>query len=79
MSALLMWVYASKNGLIKPGALTHPIAVESIVLLFPLLVFAISLLVTFWNPTVGGKLLWVAVATPFLGRLVRTVRAAAKT
>jgi TMEM175 potassium channel family protein len=79
MSAFLMWVYASKIGLIEPGALTRPIAVESIVLLFPLLVFAISLLVTFWNPALGGKLLWGAVATPFLGHLVRTVRAAAKT
>jgi uncharacterized membrane protein len=79
MSALLMWVYASKSGLIEPGALTHPIAVESIVLFFPLLVFAISLLVTFWNSALGGKLLWGAVATPFLGHLVRSVSAAAKT
>ena len=33
LSALLMWVYA---GLIEPGALTHPIAVESILPVFPL-------------------------------------------
>ena len=65
LSALLMWVYASRNGLIEPGGLTHPIAVESISTVFPLLIFAISLLVTFWNPTLGGKLLWGAFATPF--------------
>jgi hypothetical protein len=74
-----MWAYASKNGLIEPGAHTHPIAVEPIMLVFPLLICAISLPVTFWNPALGGKLLWGAVATPFLGHLVRNVRAQAKT
>jgi uncharacterized membrane protein len=77
--ALLTWAYAAKNGLIERGALTHPLAMEPILLVFPLLIFAISLLVTFWNPALGGKLLWGAVATPFLGHLVRSVRAAAKT
>ena len=42
-----MWVYSYRTGLIEPGALTHPIAVEYIVLVFPLLIFAISLLVIF--------------------------------
>jgi hypothetical protein len=79
LSALLMWVYSSRTGLIEPGALTHPIAVESIVPVFPLLIFAISLLVTFWNPALGAKLLWGAFATPFLIHLVRTTRPAAKT
>jgi hypothetical protein len=77
-SALLMWVYASRTGLIEPGALTHPIA-ESILPVFPLLVFVFSLLVTFWNPALGGNLLWGAFATPFLSHLARTARAAAKT
>jgi hypothetical protein len=70
-----MWVYASRTGLIEPGTLT---AVESIVPVFPLLIFAISLLVTFWNPALGGKLLWGAFATPFLIHLARTARPAAK-
>ena len=79
LSALLMWVYSSRTGLIEPGALTHRIAVESIVPVFPLLIFAISLLVTFWNPALGGNLLWGAFATPFLSHLARTARPAAKT
>jgi uncharacterized membrane protein len=79
LSALLMWVYASRTGLIEPGALTHSIAVESIAPVFPLLIFAISLLVTFWNPALGGHLLWGAFATPFLSHLARTARAATKT
>jgi uncharacterized membrane protein len=33
--AAMMWVYASRTGLIEPGTLTHPIAVESIVPVFP--------------------------------------------
>jgi uncharacterized membrane protein len=76
LSALLMWVYASRTGLIEPGTLT---AVESIVSVFPLLIFAISLLVTFWNPALGGHLLWGAFATPFLSHLARTASPAAKT
>lgn len=75
LSALLMWVYASRTGL----ALTHPIPVESILPVFALLIFAISLLVTFWNPALGGNLLWGAFATPFLSHLARTARPAAKT
>jgi uncharacterized membrane protein len=78
LSALLMWVYAFRTGLIEPGALTDPIA-ESILPVFPLLIFAISLLVTFWNPALGGNLLWVAFATPFLSHLARTARPAVKT
>ena len=74
-----MWVYSHRTGLIEPGALTHPIAVESIVPVFPLLIFAISLLVTFWNLALGGNLLWGAFATPFLSHLARTARPAAKT
>ena len=77
-SALLMWVYASRTGLIEPGALTHPIA-ESILPVFPLLIFVFSLLVTFWNPALGGNLLWGAFATPFLSHLARNTRGAAKT
>jgi uncharacterized membrane protein len=79
LSGLLMWVYSYRTGLIEPGALTHPIAVEFIVPVFPLLIFAISLLVTLWNPAVGGNLLWGAFATPFLSHLARTVRPTAKT
>ena len=65
LSGLLMWVYSYRTGLIEPGALTHPIAVESIVPVFPLLIFAISLLVTFWNPNLGGNLLWGRVCDAF--------------
>jgi uncharacterized membrane protein len=79
LSALLMWVYSYRTGLIEPGALTHPIAVESIAPVFPLLIFAISLLVTFWNPALGGNLLWGAFATPFLSHLARTAYPGAKT
>jgi TMEM175 potassium channel family protein len=79
LSALLMWVYSYRTGLIEPGALTHPIAVESIVPVFPLLIFAISLLVTLWNPALGGNLLWGAFATPFLSHLARTAYPGAKT
>ncbi|MGA8659986.1 MAG: TMEM175 family protein [Chthoniobacterales bacterium] len=79
LSALLMWVYSYRTGLIEPGALTHPIAVESIVPVFPLLIFAISLLVTSWNPVLGGKLLWGAFVTPFLNHFARSARPAAKT
>ena len=79
LSALLMWVFSSRTGLVEPGALTHPIALESIVPVFPLVIFAISLLVTVWNPALGGKLLWGAFATPFLIHLARTARPVAKT
>ena len=79
LSALLMWVYSYRTGLIDPGVLTHPIAVEFIGPVFPLLILAISLLVTFWNPALGGNLLWGAFATPFLIHLTRTARPAAKT
>jgi uncharacterized membrane protein len=79
LSSLLMWVYSYRTGLIEPGVLTHPIAVEFIAPVFPLLILAISLLVTFWNPNLGGKLLWGAFATPFLSHLARTARPAAKT
>jgi uncharacterized membrane protein len=79
LSALLMWVYSYRTGLIEPGALTHPIAIEFIVPVFPLLILTISLLVTFWNPNLGGNLLWGAFATPFLSHLARTARPASKT
>ena len=66
LSALLMWVYASRTGLIEPGALP----------VFPLLIFAISVLVTYWNSALGGNLfcLWGAFATPFLSHLAQTAR-----
>jgi uncharacterized membrane protein len=79
LCALLMWAYASRTGLIEAGALIHPIAVESIGTVFPLLIFVVSLLVTFWNPALGGNLIWGAFATPFLSYLARTAGAAAKT
>jgi uncharacterized membrane protein len=78
LSALLMWVYSQRTGLIEPGALTHPIAVESIVPVFPLLIFAISLLVTFWNPVLGGHLLWGAFATPFISHTGRCRQSSAR-
>ena len=60
----LLGIYASRTKLIEAGALAHPIAIESIVPVFPLLIFAISLLVTFW------KTLWLSAASiPYPARL----------
>jgi uncharacterized membrane protein len=68
----LMWAYAHTAGLFEPGAFTHSIVVELIGPVFPLLVFAISLLVIFWNPALGHKLWWSAFATPILILFART-------
>jgi uncharacterized membrane protein len=79
LCGLLMWVYSYRNWLFEPGASTHSVVVEFIGPVFPLLVFAISLLVTLWNPALSGKLWWSAFATPFLIHFARTVSPAVKT
>ena len=79
LCGLLMWVYSYHTGLFEAGALTHAVVVELIGPVFPVLVFAISLLVTLWNPVLGAKLWWSAFATPFLLHFARTASTAAKT
>jgi uncharacterized membrane protein len=74
----LMWAYAHAAGLFEPSAFTHSIVVELIGPVFPLLVFAISLLVIFWNPALGHKLWWSAFATPILILFARIAIPAAK-
>jgi membrane protein implicated in regulation of membrane protease activity len=70
---------AYRTGLFEPSAFTHPVAVELFGPVFPLLVFAISLLVTFWNPALADKLSWSAFATLILIHFVRSARRAVKT
>jgi uncharacterized membrane protein len=72
LCGLLMWVYSYQTGLFEPGALTHSVVVELIGTVFPVLVFAISLLVTLWSPALGAKLWWSAFATPLLVHFART-------
>lgn len=72
LCGLLVWVYSYRAGLFKPGAFTHPVGVELVGPVFPLLIFAISLLVTLWNPAFGNKVWWGAFATPLLIHLVRS-------
>jgi uncharacterized membrane protein len=79
LCGLLMWIYSYRTGLFETGAITHPIAVELVGPVFPLLVFAISLVVTLWTPVPGSKLWWGAFATPFLVHFARSARSAAKT
>jgi hypothetical protein len=79
LCGLLMWVHSYRTGLFEPGALTHPVVVELVGPVFPVLVFAISLPVTLWNPALGAKLWWSAFATPFLIHFARTVSPAVKT
>ena len=74
-----MWIYSYRIGLFETGAITHPIAVELVGPVFPLLIFTISLIVTLWTPVLGDKLWWGAFATPFLVQLARRTRSAAKT
>jgi len=71
LGGLLMWIYSYRAGLFKPGAFTHPVVVELVGPVFPLLIFAISLPVTLWNPAFGNKVWWGAFATPFLIHFVR--------
>src|SRR6516162_7412183 len=78
LCGLLMWIYSYRTGLFEPGAITHPVAVELVGPVFPLLVFAISLVVTLWTPVLGNKLWWGAFATPFLVHLARRTRSPAK-
>jgi hypothetical protein len=61
-----------RNGLFEPGAFTHPVAIELVGPIFPLLVFAISLVLTLWTPVLGDKLWWGAFATPFVIHLARS-------
>jgi uncharacterized membrane protein len=56
LCGLLMWVHSYQTGLFEPGTLTQPVVVELIGPVFPLLVFAISLPVTLWNPALSDKL-----------------------
>jgi uncharacterized membrane protein len=79
LCGLLMWIYSYRIGLFETGAITHPIAVELVGPVFPLLIFTISLIVTLWTPVLGDKLWWGAFATPFLVHLARRTRSAAKT
>ena len=79
LCGLLMWIYSYRTGLFETGAITHPIAVELVGPVFPLLVFAISLVVTLWTPLLGANLLWGAFATPFLVHFARSARSPAKT
>lgn len=79
LCGLLMWIHSYRTGLFEPGALAHPVVVELIGPVFPLLVFTISLPVTLWNPALSPKLWWSAFATPFLVHFARTVSKAAKT
>jgi uncharacterized membrane protein len=79
LCGLLMWIYSYRIGLFETGAITHPIAVELVGPVFPLLIFIISLIVTLWTPVLGDKLWWGAFATPFLVQLARRTRSAAKT
>ena len=78
LCGLLMWIYSYRTGLFEPGAITHPVAVELVGPVFPLLVFAISLVVTLWAPVLGNKLWWDAFATPFVVHLARRTRSPAK-
>jgi uncharacterized membrane protein len=79
LCGLLMWIYSYRIGLFETGAITHPIAVELVGPVFPLLVFMFSLVVTLWTAVLGDKLWWGAFATPFLVQLARRTRSAAKT
>jgi uncharacterized membrane protein len=78
LGGLLMWIYSYRAGLFEPGAFTHPVGVELVGPVFPLLIFAISLPVTLWNPVFGNKVWWGAFATPFLIHFVRSAGRAAK-
>ena len=79
LCGLLMWIYSYRTGLFEPGAITHPVAVELVGPVFPLLVFAISLVVTLWAPVLGNKLWWGAFATPFVIHFARSAWSAANT
>ena len=78
LCGLLMWIYSYRTRLFEPGALMHPVALELVGPVFPLLVFATSLVVTLWTPVPGEKLWWCAFATPFLVHLIRRARFSAK-
>jgi hypothetical protein len=58
LCGLLMWIYSYRTGLFETEAITHPIAVELVGPVFPLLAFALSLVVTLWAPVLGDKLWW---------------------
>ena len=66
LCGLLIWVYSYQTGLFEPDALIHPIAPELIGRVFALVVFALSLLVAFWDPFLGSRLWWGAFATLLL-------------
>jgi hypothetical protein len=78
LCGLSMWIYSYRIGLFETGAITHPIAVELVGPVFPLLVFMFSLVVTLWTAVLGDKLWWGAFATPFLVHLARRTRSPAK-
>ena len=78
LCGLLMWIYSYRTRLFERGAIMHPVALELVGPVFPLLVFATSLVVTLWTPVPGEKLWWCAFATPFLVHLIRRARFSAK-
>ena len=79
LCGLLMWVYSHRNKLFERSALTHPVVIEIIGPLFPLLILASSLAITLWTPVLGDKLWWGAFATPFVVHFARSAWSAAKT
>jgi uncharacterized membrane protein len=68
LAGLLMWIYCYHNRLFESVAVGRLIVIGSV---FPLLVFAISLMITLWTPILGDKLWWGAFATPFLVHFAR--------
>jgi uncharacterized membrane protein len=78
LAGLLMWIYCYRKSLFESVAVGRSIAVELVGPIFPLLVFAISLVVTLWTPILGDKLWWGAFATPFLVHLTRRPRSLAE-
>jgi TMEM175 potassium channel family protein len=78
LAGLLMWIYCYRKSLFESVAVGRSIAVELVGPIFPLLVFAISLVVTLWTPVLGDKLWWGAFATPFLVHFTRSARSPAE-
>jgi uncharacterized membrane protein len=71
LSGLLMWLYCCGNRLFESDAFAHPIAIELVGPIFPLVIFALSLVVTLWTSIPGDRLWWGAFATPFVVHLAR--------
>lgn len=78
LAGLVMWIYCHHKRLFESAAVGRSTVVGLVGHVFPLLVFAISLVVTLWTPVLGDKLWWGAFATPFLIHLAQGARAAAE-